>query len=543
MNEMLKQLWRLYYIVYRYSLHDLLLAQPNIFVFKWLHWLLPMHWFIRKVCANESLGKRLRLALIEAGTIYVKFGQALSVRHDFLPTEVCQQLALLRDDCPCFDAHIAVQIIEVELAQPIQAIFADFAMQPLASASIAQVHAATLLDGSRVVVKIVRPDIEGRIDASVRSLRAFAKLANCLLHDAQRLRLLQVVDEFAYTLNNEKNMLREASNASLIKHQFKDDETLYVPEIHWSKTTAKVLVMERIDGIAIHQTQQIIDAGIDRKRIAENGVKIFFKQVFEHNLFHADMHPGNVFVDEQGVYKAVDFGIVGALSNEDKLYIAENLLAFFQRNYRRVAELHVQSKWVVAGTRVEELEAAVRSVCEQTFGKTIGELSIGNLLFQLLDVAKQFGMQVQPQLILLQKTLFNIEGLGRELYPDLDLWQTAKPFLQQWIRRELSPRQFVKDLQQNVPYLRYRFPAKFAAWLHDEAGEKTLVTQAMLLPPQASRQRQNDWLALLVLTLFALLIVELNLWVSVDLLTYALPVVAILGVWRVFLLLWHSRET
>jgi ubiquinone biosynthesis protein len=419
----------------------------------------PCNLGVKRVDSSMDRGNRCRQFLLEMGTYYVKLGQALSVRRDFIPADICDELAHLRDACPPFAGEISIALIEQQLGQPINQLFDDFDPKPMASASIAQVHTAKLKDGSSVVVKVVRPDIDKRITESLDSMYAIAKFFDRWFPEFKQLRPLEIVDEFSSLLHNEKDMLREGANANHIRANFEGDTTLYVPKVIWSHTASRVLVLERIYGIPIHRMDRLKKAGIDLKQIADNGVKIFFKQLFEHNLFHADMHPGNVFISEDGKYQAVDYGIVGALSEYDKLYIAENLLAFFNRDYRRIAELHIQSQWVSADSRVNDLESAFRSVSEPIYGKPLDEISFAQYLLRLLQVAREFGMQVQPQLLLLQKTLFNIEGLGRDLYPNLDLWETAKPFLENWVKKQFSPKAIIKDLRHHLPFLREQIPA------------------------------------------------------------------------------------
>lgn len=470
------QLIRAIRLFYRFRMDELL---TEITHKKWLVRLikhLPVNWNVKRVDAQMPRGNRCRQFLLEMGTYYVKLGQALSVRRDFIPPDICDEMALLRDACPSFPSEQSVALIEAQLGAPVEQLFAQFDPNPIASASIAQVHKAQLQDGLEVVVKVVRPNIDELIKESLQSMYAIARFLDRWFSQLQQLRPIEVVDEFALILNNEKNMLREGANANHIRANFVGDQTLYVPKVIWSHTTERVLVLERIFGIPIHHTERLVDAGIDLKKIADNGVKIFFKQLFDHNLFHADMHPGNVFVSTDGKYQAVDYGIVGALSDQDKLYIAENLLAFFERDYRRIAQLHIQSGWVDSHARVSDLESAFRSVSEPIYGKPIGEISFAQYLLQLLQVARTFGMRVQPQLLLLQKTLFNIEGLGRELYPNLDLWETAKPFLQNWMKKQFSPRSMIKDWRYHLPFIRQHLPCL----LEHNRNEKKLIIHKQL---------------------------------------------------------------
>jgi ubiquinone biosynthesis protein len=418
-----------------------------------MHLFRPIVWVRRLLPygrSREALGVRIREALEELGPIFVKFGQALSVRPDLLSPEVAFELAKLQDQVPPFPGEHAVATLEAAFGKPVGEMFAEFDRTPLAAASIAQVHAARLPDGKAVVVKVLRPNVAGLIQRDIEVLYAIASLAEAYWPEARRLHPIEVVAEFEKTLANELDLMREAANASQLKRNFVGSELLYVPDIYWDWCRPNVLTMERIFGIRVDHIDELKRAGTDIKRLAENGVEIFFTQVFRHNFFHADMHPGNIFVDVTNPaypkYVAVDFGIVGTLDTRDQHYLAENFLAFFRRDYRRVATLHVDSSWVPAGTRVDELEAAMRAVCEPIFNKPLKDISFGLVLLRLFQTARQFNMEIQPQLVLLQKTLLAIEGLGRQLYPDLDLWQTAKPVLEEWMRERRDPRTRLKQL-------------------------------------------------------------------------------------------------
>jgi len=401
------------------------------------------------------LGKRIRLALEELGPLFVKFGQAVSVRRDLLPEEVADELAMLQDRVPPFPSDIAMQSIERALGQKLDDCFESFDSEPLAAASIAQVHSATLNGGTRVVVKVLRPEIQKQIQADIEVLYAIARLAERYWPPSKRLRPVAVIEEFEKTLTHEIDLMREAANASQLKRNFSGSELLYVPEVHWDLCRRNVLTLERIEGIPISDTAALKAAGTNIERLAKNGVEIFFTQVFRHNFFHADMHPGNVFVDvtnpDLPKYIAIDFGIMGTLTPQDQRYLAGNFLAFFQRDYRRIARLHLDSGWVPPHTRVDELESAVRSVCEPIFDRPLKEISFGLVLLRLFETARRFDMEVQPQLVLLQKTLLAIEGLGRELYPELDLWTTAKPILEDWMRERTSPTAHLKRLVDDWP--------------------------------------------------------------------------------------------
>lgn len=415
----------------------------------------PYYWLRHQ---SEPRGVRIRHVLEELGPIYVKFGQALSTRKDLLPDDIADELVKLQDRVPPFANDIARHIIEKELGMSIAEAFAEFNPEPMASASVAQVHSAVLHSGESVVVKVLRPDIEDRIHSDIGLLYELARFAERFWADARRLRPMEVVAEFERTTLDELDLVREAANASKLRRNFSNSDLIYIPEVHWSLTRQKVLVMERIYGIPVGEIDQLRTGGADFKLLAERGVEIFFTQVFRDNFFHADMHPGNIFVDLPAKYIAVDFGIVGSLSLSDQHYLAENFLAFFNRDYRKVAEMHVESGWISELTRIEEFESAIRSVCEPIFEKPLKDISFGQLLLRLFQTARRFDMHVQPQLVLLQKTLLNIEGLGRQLYPELDLWQTAKPFLEKWFHERMSPKAKFKKILKQFPEFAEQFP-------------------------------------------------------------------------------------
>ena len=422
------------------------------------HLLRPIAW-VRKILPRrkqtQPLGVRLRLALEELGPIFVKFGQMLSVRPDLLDPEVAAELAKLQDQVPPFAGALAVESLERAFGCKVADLFAEFDTTPLAAASIAQVHTAKLRDGQAVVVKVLRPNVAALIARDVEVLYAVARLAEAYWPEARRLHPREIVAEFEKTLGNELDLMREAANAAQLERNFAGSDLLYVPKVYWDYCRPNVLTLERIFGVQVDDLAALRAAGTDIRRLAENGVEIFFTQVFRHNFFHADMHPGNIFVDVTDPlapkYVAVDFGIVGTLDERDQSYLAENFLAFFRRDYRRVAALHIDSGWVPPGTRLDELEAAVRSVCEPIFNKPLKDISFGMVLLRLFQTARQFNMEVQPQLVLLQKTLLAIEGLGRQLYPELDLWTTAKPVLEQWMRERRDPRTQLKRLIEAWP--------------------------------------------------------------------------------------------
>ncbi len=448
------RLWRLIHIslvLVRHGLDEVLLATHLFRPLYFLSYLSPWYWYRR--AHPKPWPARIREALIELGPIFVKFGQILSTRRDLLPQDLADELAQLQDRVPPFPGAQARAIIEKAWGKPIEAVLDDFDEQPLASASIAQVHTGRLKDGRQVVVKVVRPGIEPVIRRDLGLLRIIAELAQRYWRDGRRLRPVEVVDDYRKTILDELDLQREAANASQLRKNFLGSPALYVPEVHWDLCHPSVLVMERIYGTPVGEVERLKAQGISMRLLGERGVEIFFTQVFRDNFFHADMHPGNIFVEPNGRYIAVDFGIVGSLTTEDQRYLAENLLAFFQHDYRRVAELHIASGWVPPETRVDEFESAIRTVCEPIFGKPLAEISFGYFLLHLFQTARRFDMQVQPQLVLLQKTLLNIEGLGRQLYPELDLWTTAKPFMEEWMKAQVGPRALLARLRRNLgPY-------------------------------------------------------------------------------------------
>jgi ubiquinone biosynthesis protein len=444
----LRRLLRITQVFVRHDLDEFISAIHLFRPYRLLLRLAPWRWWPGKPVPR---GARLRQALEELGPVFVKFGQALSTRPDLLPEDIAEELSKLQDQVPPFSNEAAAAIIETALGGKLSDFFKEFSRAPLASASVAQVHAAWLPDGSEVVVKVLRPGIEPVIARDLSLLYTLARLAMRYWPDARRLRPVEVVDEFSKTIHAELDLRVEAANASQLRANFADSSLLYVPKIYWDLARREVMVMERIHGIPIANIEALKAAGIDMRQLAHNGVEIFFTQAFRDGFFHADMHPGNIFVSPEGQYRAVDFGIMGSLGEKDQRYLAENFLAFFNRDYRAVAEAHLRAGWVPRGTRVDEFEAAIRAVCEPIFAKPIKDISFGRLLLHLFQTARRFNMEIQPQLVLLQKTLFNIEGLGRRLYPELDLWVTAKPFLEKWMRDQIGPRALWRALKREVP--------------------------------------------------------------------------------------------
>ena len=444
------------WVLLRHGLDEVILEAHLFRGIRFFRFLSPFFWLTAG--RRPPYGERIRRSLEELGPIFVKFGQMVSTRRDLLPDDIADELAKLQDKVPPFPGQLAVKQIEKSLGAKVSDIFLEFEETPLASASIAQVHTATLLDGKQVVVKVLRPKIDKIIKRDVSLLTTIAKLAHRYSKEARRLRPVEVADEFRKTIFDELDLMREAANASQLRRNFQQSEKLYVPEVYWDLCRSNVMVIERIHGTNVSNITALHEQGISMQLLGERGVEIFFTQVFRDNFFHADMHPGNIFVSPEGKYIAVDFGIMGTLTTQDQRYLAENLLAFFNRDYRRVAELHVESEWVPKTTRVDEFEAAIRTVSEPIFEKPLAEISFGHFLLRLFQVARRFDMEVQPQLVLLQKTLLNIEGLGRQLYPELDLWTTAKPFMEEWIKQQVGPRAFVNRIKQGLPLFSEQLP-------------------------------------------------------------------------------------
>jgi len=419
----------------------------------------PFNWFRSN---DLSQAERLRLCIESLGPIFIKFGQMMATRRDLLGDEITDELEKLLDQVPPFPLQQAREIVEQQLGLPLEQAFRSFDDKQIASASIAQVYGAQLPDGQEVVVKIVRPGIEHKIRQDIEVLMLLARLADRYWDEAKRVKPIQIVREFETTILNELDLVREAANANQLRRNFAGSADLYVPFVHWDYCRPKVMVMERISGIGVSDVKQLQAQGINFEILSRKGVEIFFTQVFQHNYFHADMHPGNIFVatenPEDPKYIAVDFGIMGSLSVNDQRYLAENFSAFFNRDYRRVAELHVDSGWVDRDTRIDEFEASIRSVCEPMFQRPLAEISFGQLLLRLFQTARAFNMEIQPQLLLLEKTFLHIEGIGRQLYPQLDLWDTAKPFIERWLSEQLGMRALVKGMKKNLPYIAEHLP-------------------------------------------------------------------------------------
>ena len=461
---------------------------------------------------DEPAGARLRQALESLGPIFVKFGQMLSTRRDLLPPAIAEELARLQDRVPPFPTEEALAQLHAAYGKPVDEVFARFDRQPVASASIAQVHFAQLPDGTEVAVKILRPGIAPVITHDLALLDAAATVLEKVWPEGRRLKPREVVAEFSKYLRDELDLMREAANCSQLRRNFKDSELLVVPEVHWDWCATNVMVMERMKGIPISQLDKLRADGIDLKALSRAGVEIFFTQVFRDGFFHADMHPGNIFVaiDEanRGKYIALDFGIVGTLTDVDKNYLAQNFLAFFRRDYKRVAMAHIEAGWAPADTRVDEFEAAIRAVCEPIFDRPISEISFGRVLLRLFQTSRRFNVEIQPQLFMLQKTLLNIEGLGRQLDPNLDLWKTAKPFLERWMSEQLGPRAFLRNLRNEAPNWA-RIVPQFPRLLHQALTREPAAELAPVLAELVRAQRQqNRWLGAIAVLLAALLVVQ-----------------------------------
>ncbi|HVN46326.1 MAG TPA: ubiquinone biosynthesis regulatory protein kinase UbiB [Steroidobacteraceae bacterium] len=481
--RVLLRLLEIQHVLLRHGLDDYVRATHLYRPLRFLFFLSPLVWFGHQ--RRSSRGARLRRALEELGPIFVKFGQAVSTRRDLLPPDIADELAMLQDRVPPFPGTIARAQLERAYGRPLDEVFADFEETPLAAASIAQVHAARLPGGQEVVVKVLRPGMRAMIERDLEVLYTLADLSHRYWREGRRLRPREIVDEYQKTVLDELDLMREAANASQLKRNFAGSDLLYVPEVYWDYCRNEVMVMERIHGVPISDLQRLKAAGTNIRQLAENGVRIFFTQVFRHNFFHADMHPGNIFVliDDplRPRYAAVDFGIVGTLDPRDQHYLAENFMAVFERNYRRVAQLHLESGWVPAHTRIDEMESAVRTVCEPIFDRPLKDISFGRILLRLFEISRRFNMQIQPQLMLLQKTLLNVEGLGRDLYPDLDVWATATPILREWMHERTSVRALARELRVRMPGLMEAaraLPRVLARLVEREVGGALPVTRS-----------------------------------------------------------------
>jgi ubiquinone biosynthesis protein len=487
------RVWHIGVILKRYRLDELFSTDRLPRPIRWMRVFIPTS----KGMSDLSRGKRLRLAVQDLGPVYVKFGQILSTRRDLLPVDIADELALLQDQVPPFPGEQARDIIEAALGEPVSKVFASFDTKPLASASIAQVHPATLHDGREAVVKVVRPGIKKQLRKDIDLLKAIAQLAEKLLHAGAKIQPLEVVREFETVVFDELDMQREAANASILRRNFKGSKDLYIPEVYWQWCKHRVMVMERVSGLPVGDIENLKKHGVNLKKLARRGVRVFYTQVFRDNLFHADLHPGNILVDasdpDEPTYIAMDFGIVASLSPEDLYYIAENFRALFNQDYRRVAALHIDAGWVPEDTRLVELEAAVRSVGEPNFTRPLNEVSFGKVLFDLFQVAHRFQLTLQPQLLMLQKTLLNVEGLARQLDPELDIWGVAKPELETILREKHNFENVSHEMRERLPGWLAQAP-EIPGLVHDflvKANNGQLLTRTASEDAAKSRQAQR----------------------------------------------------
>jgi ubiquinone biosynthesis protein len=504
----LGRLLRIVVVALRHGLDDLVLGHQRI---------RPLRPVVRGVLFWRNLSTpravRLRRALEDLGPIFIKFGQVLSTRRDLLPTDIADELALLQDRVPPFRSELVEATVIRVFGRPLLDVFKSFDLTPVASASVAQVHFAELPDGTPVAVKVLRPNVGEVIEHDLALMHTAASLVERLWSEGKRLRPRDVVAEFDKTIHDELDLTREAANCSQLRRNFLRSTLLKVPEVHWDWTSSEILVMERMSGIPIGRIADLVAAGIDLKRLSRAGVEVFFTQVFRDGFFHADMHPGNIFVGidgaDHGKYIALDFGIMGALSEADKSYLAQNFLAFFRRDYHRVAATHLESGWVPANTRVDELEAEIRVVCEPIFDRPLKEISLGKVLVQLFRASRRFNVEIQPQLVLLQKTLLNVEGLGRQLDPDLDLWVTAKPFLERWMEDQIGFRALERRLFAEAASLVQALP-ELPRLLHQKLSAPPPASDVALKALALAQQSRNNWLGVIAVLLTIVIVLLLR---------------------------------
>jgi ubiquinone biosynthesis protein len=503
----LGRLLRIILVALRHGLDELALGHPR---------LRPLRLGVRYALFWRNLstprGVRLRHALEDLGPIFIKFGQMLSTRRDLLPPDIADELALLQDRVPPFASELVVATIERVFGRPLDQVFRSFDLTPVASASVAQVHFAELPDTTPVAVKVLRPNIHDVIEHDLALMRTAAALVDRLWREGRRLRPREVVAEFDKTIHDELDLMREAANCAQLRRNFRLSPLLRVPEVYWDWTASEILVMERMAGIPIGRITDLVAAGVDLKRLARAGVEIFFTQVFRDGFFHADMHPGNIFVGidaaNHGKYVALDFGIMGTLSERDKSYLAKNFLAFFRRDYHRVAMTHVESGWVPANTRIDELTSEIRVVCEPIFDRPLKEISLGKVLVQLFRASRRFNVEIQPQLVLLQKTLLNVEGLGRQLDPDLDLWVTAKPFLERWMEDRIGFRALQRRIFAEAASLVETLP-ELPRLLHERLSAPPAASDVALRALALAQHSRNRWLGVIALLLTGVIVLLL----------------------------------
>ncbi|HRH81381.1 MAG TPA: ubiquinone biosynthesis regulatory protein kinase UbiB [Thiobacillaceae bacterium] len=491
-------------VALRYRLDNFILGHERFDFLRWIEALMFWRWFGSR--DTSPRGERLRLALEDLGPIFVKFGQMLSTRRDMVPPDIADELAKLQDRVPPFPSEQAQAVLRQAYGRDPHEVFAEFDPKAVASASVAQVHRARLKTGEQVAVKVLRPNIAKVIGHDVALLESGAWLVENLWSDGKRMKPRQVVAEFAKHLDDELDLIREASNCSQLRRNFRDSHLLAVPEIHWDYCTPEVMVMTWMTGTPISRVEELRRRGVDIPRLARAGVEIFFTQVFRDGFFHADMHPGNILVQDDGKYIALDFGIMGTLNESDKTYLARNFLAFFRRDYQKAAMAHIESGWVPPDTPPQDFEAAVRAVCEPVFDRPIKDIAIGKVLLRLFQISRRFGMEIQPQLVMLQKTLINIEGMGRDLDPDLDLWATAKPFLERWMNEQVGWRGLLRHIKDEAPQWSAalpQLPRLVHRALHDERPARVEELFARMLREQ---RRRNRWLMAIAALLAAALI-------------------------------------
>jgi ubiquinone biosynthesis protein len=499
----LLRLTRIWFVASRYGLEEFFLGHERV---KFVRWLMRLLFFWRRF--DRPRAERLRLALEALGPIFVKFGQVLSTRRDLIPPDIADELARLQDRVPPFPSEQALGVIRRAYGREPLEVFAELASEPVASASVAQVHRGRLKSGEDVAVKILRPGIKKVIHNDLALLDTLAWLLEALWSDGKRLKPREVVAEFAKHLADELDLVREAANCSQLHRNFADSRLLAVPEVYWDYSSAEVMVMTWMDGVPISRVEILRQRGVDIPKLARSGVEIFFTQVFRDGFFHADMHPGNILVQDDGKYVALDFGIMGTLTDTDKNFLAQNFLAFFRRDYRRVAQAHWDAGWVPKETRVDEFEAAIRAVCEPVFDRPLREISFGKVLMRLFQTSRRFNMEIQPQLVMLQKTLLNIEGLGRDLDPDLDLWATAKPYLERWMSEQVGWRGWLRSFKDELPYWGTMVP-QLPRMLHQALGDDRVARLETGLVAMLAQQRQrNRWLALIAALLALLAVLQ-----------------------------------
>lgn len=505
------RLMRINWILVRYNIDEIVLGTHWFYPFRFIVYLNPYYWTLKD---KLTRGERVRLAIEDLGPIFVKAGQIISTRRDLIPDDIALELSKLQDRVPPFPGESAKEIIQESFHCRLEDMFSEFDMNALASASIAQVHAAKLLNGESVVVKVLRPHVRKIIDRDIDLLRTFAKLAERYWTNTRYFKPREIVNEIAQTLYDELDLTREGANASQLRRNFTNSKLLYVPKIYWEYCHPDVLVMERIHGIPIHDIERLEAAHVNMKKLAERGIEIFFTQVFRDSFFHADLHPGNIFVSETDpenpTYVAVDFGIVGSLSQNDQRYLAENMIAFFKRDYQRVAELHVACGWLPPDTRIDQFEGAVRCVSEPIFEQPLRDISFGQLLLRLFQVARRFHMNIQPQLVLLQKTLLSIEGLSRQIAPDLDIWDSASPQIEKWLKKQVGVKAFISRVKENLPLWSEQLPAmpsliyevlKECKQQQERLRFTNNVTHSLEQKKQATKLKINYFLAGSALTL------------------------------------------